>query len=48
MALLRDDMNSSLAVLASTLDVLVEDLFGLAENVGDLNDMIMGANKYTM
>lgn len=41
-------MNSSLASLADSLDALMEDLFRLAEKVGDLNEIIMGANKYTM
>lgn len=48
MALLRDDMNGSLAFLAETLDELVVDLNDLAADFFSLNDIVMGASNYTM
>lgn len=48
MSLLRDDMNDSLGFLAETLDVLTDDLNGLAEDLREFNEVVMGASNYTM
>lgn len=48
MGVLRDEMNDTLGDLADTLDQLVVDLNGLADNLESLNDVVMGASNYTM